>query len=182
MTQRFKENDENELIMINLALPTLAALGVARDDMEVGAFECFKLGGVLWDLGRDPMADVITRELFASSFFAIHQLFTRPGTYEFYLEVFRAVFGPDVDVEFVNPDPGVLEINIDAEDLTTFRLQARQIVDGEYVYYDLVTSDGGDFIMGQGTSGARTQAEIDALINEISPNGIFTTCTLVVGP
>lgn len=178
MTQRFKENDPNEAVVNDLAMPTLNALGEVRDQFEAGAFECFKLGEVLFDLQRDPTAGVITREVFRSSFFAIHSLFTRPGTFEFYLEMFRAIFGDDASIDFTVPAPGKLEIGVTALDLVTFNLLARSIVDGVYEYYPLKTSDTGDNIVGQGSEGLRTQAEIDALIAEVSPSGIYTTCTL----
>lgn len=180
MTQRFKENDESEAKVISVALPSLNALGIARDEFEVGAFTCFKLGEVLFDLERDPVAGVITREVFIKAFYGIHALFTRPGTFEFYLEMFRAIFGEDVDVEFTVPGPGQLSININSLFLEGFNLVARAVVDGDYEYYPLITSDTGDYILAQGVAGIRTQGEIDALMAEVAPSGIYTICTLTV--
>lgn len=174
----FKPNEELEQRVTNLVIPMLTSLGIDHDNFWNGANTCFLLGDVLYDLDRDPMAGVITRGIFRTSFFAIHNLFTAPGTFEFYLAVFRAIFGEDVVVEFEIPSPGVLLIDIDSLSTGTFNLLAREIVGGVYVYHELVTSDAGDFIMGQGTNGIKTQQEMDALINEISMAHIYTVCNL----
>src|SRR5690606_13222941 len=91
-----------------------------------------------------PLVGVITRETFRSSFFAIHQLFTRPGTFEFYLDVFRAVWGDDVEVEFSIPQSGVLQINIEALDVQLSIAAARRIVNNSYVYDEIILQ-GGDY-------------------------------------
>lgn len=176
----FKETDTLEAAVSNTIVPTIDQLETDLDLFFDGAFECFLLGDVLYDLSRDPMAGVITRGIFRTSFFAIHELFTAPGTFEFYLTVFRAIFGDSVDVEFVIPGPGQLEINIDSLETGTFNLLAREIVGGVYEYSQLITSEDGDLIMGQGTQGIKTQYEMDSLINEISMDGIFTVCNLTV--
>ncbi len=178
--QRFKENDTTEPDIIALFMPTLVELGIERDTMFSDCFECFLLGDILYDLVRDPLSGVISREVYRSSFPAIHESFTRPGTFEFYLDCFRKVFTDDVEVEFVIPDPGKLEINITALSLETFYILTRQIVDDAYVYDRLVTSDTNDPIVGRGLRGIKTQEEIDGLVSEISAYGVFTTVTLTL--
>lgn len=182
MTQRFKDNDADELIVINLATPSLAALTLDLDAFLAGAFECYLLGDVLYDLVRDPLADVITRPVYRSSFPAIHNLFTAPGTFEFYIDLFKKVFGDDVEIEFVIPSPGVLEINLTEATDEEFNLVAREIVDDVYVYSNLVTSDLNEPIMGVGPKAIKTQAEIDGLIAEVSAYGIYTTATILTPP
>ncbi len=178
MTQRFKENDPTELDIIGLALPTLTELGLERDALFLGAFTCFLLGDVLYEEMRDPLANVITQEVYRESFPAIHDLFTRPGTFEFYLDVFHKIFPADTAIEFVIPGPGILEINIDATTFQTVYLMARRIEDDAYVYENLVTSDTNDKITGRVVKGIKTQDEVDGLIVEISAYGVFTTATL----
>lgn len=177
--QRFKENDATELKVINTTLPILDVLSTDLNNFYTGAWTCFKLGEVLYDLNRDPMVGVITRDTYRTSFFAIHQLFTKPGTFEFYLEVFRAIWGSDVVVEFVVPDPGKLQINVQALDISLQDFLARKIVSGAYVFEEVVDHDG-DNIAFQETQGIKNQTEMDALINEISPDGIFVTITLEI--
>lgn len=182
MTQRFQENSVNEATVIGLALPSLETLGTDHDTLFAEAFACYLLGDVLYDLGRDPLADVITRPVYRTAFPAIHDLFTRPGTFEFYLEVFRKIFTDDVDVEFVIPGPGQLEINVSSLTLEESYIMARQIVDDAYVYHRVVTSDLNEPIMAVGVKGIKTQKEIDGLIVEISAHGVFTTANLVTPP
>lgn len=175
--QPFKENDALEAMIRDCALPTLQELGLQRDAFYEGAYTAYPLGEILYDLVRDPMSGVITREIFTTSFFAIHGLFTRPGTFEFYMQVFRTIFGENVDVEFTVPAPGKLLINTSVLDTESFNILARRVEDGAYVYYNLVTSDG-DLIVGLGAKGIKTQGEVNALMFEISVAGVWTVCTL----
>lgn len=178
--QRFKTNDPTEPQVYNLLLPILETLGLDRDTFFDEAFETFGLGGVLYDLDRDPIADVVTRDVYQNGYPAIHELFTRPGTFEFYISVFRKIFSDDVDVQFQIPDPGKLNIIVSAFTFQTFNLTAREIVDDAYVNSPLVTSDTNDFIMVQGVKGIKTQEEIEGLLSEISAYGVYTTVELVI--
>lgn len=179
-TQLFKTNDERDQKILAAVQPIMALIGSGRDDFYDGAWEAFPLGDMLYELNRDPMVGAITQETFRTSFFAIHELFTRPGTFEFYLSVFRAVWGVDVDVEFTVPNPGELLINIEAVTIQNDDFLARRIVDNQYVF-DEVLDDEGDNIALQGVQGVKTQNETDALIFELAPAGIWTQATLVVG-
>lgn len=175
--QRFKENDAMEGKFIAVAMPILELLGEDRNQFFTEAFNCFLLGDILYELDRDPMAGVITQEIFRESFPAIHQLFSRPGTFEFYLTVFRSIWGPEVVVQFTVPSPGVLHIEIQAVDIAEFTFLLREIVNDEYVYSDLI-DESGNLILAQDKVGTKSQAEVDALINELSPYGIFITANL----
>lgn len=179
MTQKFKLNDELEARVASVFDPILTSLGLERVNFYEGAFTAQPLGEVLLNLKRDPMVGVISDEVYVEAFSAIHELFTRPGTFEFYLQLFRKIWGDNVDVEFTVPDPGVLEINIEAVEAISYRFIARRIVDNAYVY-EPVIDDEGDNIVFQGTIGLKTQDEVDLLMKEISPANIFTTATLVV--
>ncbi len=178
--QRFKENDTTEPDVYNLFNPSLVGLGLEFDAFFAGAFSCYLLGDVLYDLERDPLAGVITRNVYRTSYPTIHDIFTRPSTFEFYLDVFRKVFTDDVEVEFIIPGAGQLEINITALGFESFNILTRRIVDDVYVYETLVTSDLNEPIIGRGTRGIKTQEEIEALVTEISAYGIFTTVTLIL--
>lgn len=177
--QPFKANDQTEQKLTAAAGGVLDRISSDRSDLLHGAFQCFKLGEVLFDLDRDPLAGVITRETYRSSFFAIHDLFTRPGTFEFYLEVFRAIWGPEVEVEFTVPGPGRLQINIQALTIITEPFLQRRIVDNQYVFEE-VTDHDGDPILFQVTQGIKTQSETDALMFELQTGGVFVETTLVI--
>ena len=178
--QAFKENDTTEARVAATYIPTvLQTLGADRDTMFANCFICYLLGDVLYNLDRDPLVGVITQDVYRSSFPAIHDLFTRPGTFEFYLALFRKIFADDTDIQFTIPGPGQLTITIEAETIEDFNILVRQIVDDAYVNSTLVTSDAQDPILGQGVKGIKTQSQIDGLIAEISMYGIVTVANLV---
>ena len=177
--QKFNPNDPIEQKVIDSFLPYLEEISDDKDLFFDEAYQCFRLGDVLFDLDRSPLANAIQKDFFRSSFFAIHDLFTRPSTFDFYMEVFFAIFGENVEVEFVIPSPGVLNINIEVLNLSLDVLQARQVESGQYVFYDLLTSDG-DTLVAQVPTGPKTQSAIDAIMIELNAQGIFVTTTLVI--
>lgn len=177
--QKFSPNDPIEDKIIQAFADAVAAREADQDAFYEGAYETYALGEVLYDLDRDPLTGVITRDVYRKSYPALHELFTRPGTFEFYLSVFRRIFTEDTDIQFSIPGPGQLHIEINALTLETFNILVREVVDGEYVYHNLVTSDFNEPIIGTGVTGIKTQEEIEGLINEISAYGIYTTIELV---
>lgn len=178
--QYYKTGDEKEKKVADAAAPVLTLIGTELDDFFAEAFKAYPLGDVLYTLGVDPMAGVITQDVFRISFPAIHDLFTRCGTFEFYMEVFRSIWGPDVEVVFTVPSPGVLEINITAINTSQANFLEREIISEQYIYNE-VTDHTPDFLMFQDTIGIKTQREVDALINELSPAGVFVTAELELG-
>ncbi len=177
--QNFKDTDDKEAKIRDAALPFLEGLGVERDAFLAGAFTCFVLGDVLFELKISPLADSIPQDAFRASFYAIHNLFTRPGTFEFYLDVFRAIFGASVDVEFVIPEPGHLQINIESLSVLQEDFLARRIVNNVYVFDEVVDEDG-DNIAFQEALGIKTQSEIDALVAELYPAGLIVEADLTL--
>lgn len=177
--QYFKETDDKEKKVFEIFRTVLQQGMFERENFYQGAYEAYPLGDVLFNLDRSPLAQAISLQVFRSSFFAIHRLFTRPGTFDFYLDVFKAIFGGDVDIEFVVPGPGHLQINIEVLNQATEKLMAREIVGGAYEYIEIVDHDG-DNIMVQVARGPKTQSEIDAIMSEIKPHGIFVETNLVV--
>ena len=175
--QKFKLNDQLEDAVSNLLLPQLEDIGDELDNFWEDAFEAFNLGDVLYNLKRDPMYGVIEQESFRQSFFAIHELFTRPGTFEFYMNVFRSIWGDNVEVEFNIPSPGVLEINAQVLTANNENFVARRI-EGETYFYDKILTDAGDNLMFQVPQGIKSQNEANELIFQVHPVGVFTTITL----
>jgi len=176
--QAFKPNDLIEPKVRDALIGFSDLRDSELDEFFEGAYECYVLGDVLYLTGH-PMSGVIQQDVFRMSFPSIHQLFTRPGTFEFYLEVFRAVWGEDVVVEFDVPDPGKLLINIDSLALILFDALAREIIDNAYVFHEIMT-DAGDNLAFQGSQGIKTQEEAEALVNEFRPAGIWTETTLTI--
>jgi len=175
--QRFKDNDEIEAQVIATVMPILDVIGVDLDSFFNQAFMTEGLGEVIYDLKADPISSVIDLLVYRKSFPAIHTLFTRPGTFEYYLDLFRAIWGQDVEITFEIPAPGILEINAVVLNLETFTLVARQIEDNQYVYNNLTDRDGNRIAV-RDLEGTKSQDQIDKLAIEISPNGIYVTITL----
>lgn len=179
MTQFFDPNSELEKRVFGLLAPKTDQLALDKKEFYEGAYECAVLGDVLYDLDIDPLSGKVSPEVFRMGFYAFHNLYTRPGTFEYYLDVFRAVFGDQVEIEFTIPRPGALYINVQSLDAVLDDFVARRIEDNEYFYDEVVTHDG-DNIAFQVTRGIRSQSEIDALMHELSTYGIYTRAFLVV--
>lgn len=179
MSQAFKETDTVEAKVTATIAPMLTLIGNGLTNFHEQVYEAQGIGEMLYDSGRDPMARAVSRQTYLQSYAAIHQLFTRPGTAEFYLSVFRAIWGDDVEVEFTVPAPGKLEINIEALEASQELFMARRIVDSAYVY-DEVIDEEGDNIVFQVPTGIRSQHEIDILMKELYPAGLWVETTLTI--
>ena len=175
--QRFRVNDEVEGQVIETVMPILNTLGADRDAFFSQAFITEGLGEVLYSLEADPLSDVIDLDVYRKSFPAIHNLFTRPATFEYYLELFRAIWGEDVLIDFEIPAAGILEIGAQVLNVESFQLIARQIVDNQYQYNNLTDRDGNRIAV-RDLEGTKSQDQIDKLVIEISANGIYVTIAL----
>lgn len=178
--QAFNANDELELRVRDCFLEVLNPLGVERDDFYDGAHECFVLGDVLFALKRSPIGEAVGLENFRRTFYTLHDYFQRPGTFEFYLTVFRAIWGEDVGVTFTVPSPGVLEINVEALNLDTFDLVARRIVNNVYLRDEIITQPDGDNLAVRSFLGIRTQEQFENFLTELAPAGIYVEGTLTI--
>lgn len=179
MVQYYK-GDDTELKFDAAGEPTLSALETEKDDFFDGAYACFVLGELLWDNQLSPLSRAIARDIFRESFATIFDQFRFAGTFESYMEVFRAIFGEDVEVEFTVPAPGKLQIDIAAVGIVLSDLVARRIVNNAYVLDEIVDYDG-DNIALQSIKGFETQYELERMLYEMVPDGIYTEITLTVG-
>ena len=154
-------------------------LSAERDEFFLEAYSCFLLGEVLYDTGASTISTAMTRDVFRTAFFAIFDSFVEGGSLESYMTVFRAIFGPDVAVVFDVPNPGHLTINIEALNISTEILEGRRIVGNAYQYEPILDSDG-EPILAQVTRGIKTQQDMDVLMPELTPDGIFVETTLTI--
>lgn len=177
---QFYKGDEIEKKVYNAVRPIIEQLETGKDEFFAGAYSSFKLGEVLYDSGRAPLANAIPREIFREAFAAIFDAFLVAGGLESYLLVFRSIFGDDVDVDFTIPGPGKLLIDINATGTAIFPIVARTIVDDEYVRDYIVDRDG-DRIVGRGIKGFETEYELKQMLFEMVPGGIYTVITLTIG-
>jgi hypothetical protein len=76
--------------------------------------------------------------------------------------------------------PGKLNIDITASGVQISDFISREIVNNEYVF-DEVIDDEGDNIVFQGVKGFETQYELEQMLFEMVPAGIYTEITLTLG-
>ncbi len=177
--KQFKATD-TQAVKVDTAISQMtSAIQSDRSALKTNCLDCYVLGDVLYTLNAHPLASVLTQEIFRVSMRAITEFFKKPGTFEFYLSVFRAIWGEDVSVEFTIPFPGKLVINIDAASITNYTLQARIIELGVYNFYDLLTTDTADNIVVRDQTGIKTQAEVDNMMRELNPRGFVIETNLI---
>lgn len=177
--QNFK-GDAVELKFRNSFAELGDALSLQKELFFDDAYNCQELGAVLYDNDLAPLANAIPRDIFKESFAIIFDQFLAAGTAESYLFVFRKIFGDDVEVTFTVPDPGKLNIAIAAVGIELSNLGVRRIVNNQYVIDELI-DDEDDFIMLQTIKGFQSQYELEQMLREMVPAGIYTEITLTLG-
>lgn len=176
---QFYKGDATELKYYNSVQPISDTLSAQKDLFLSDAYGCFVLGELLYDNDFAPLAKAIPRDVFRETFETVFDNFLVAGTFESYMEIFRKVFGDDVDVEFTVPGAGQLTIDVESSGLQLSPWVARRIVSNAYVY-DNVVDDLGNQIVFQSVKGFETQEELEQLLFELVPDGIYTQITLTV--
>jgi hypothetical protein len=177
---QFYKGDAVELKYYNSAQPISDVLSAQKDLFLDDAYGCFVLGELLYDNDLAPLATAIPRDIFRETFETVFDNFIYAGTFESYMEVFRKVFGDDVDVEFTVPGAGQLQIAIEASGLQLSPFVARRIADNAYVYDNMV-DDLGNRLVFQSVKGFETQEELEKMLFELVPDGVYTEISLTVG-
>lgn len=178
-SQFFKTEDAQEQKFYNAALVTSQGLEIQKDLFYDDAFACAVLGDLLYDNNLAPLARAIPRDIFRTSFATIFESFIAAGTAESYLTVFRNIFGDDVEVTFTVPAAGRLNIDIVAAGIQEYLFETRYIEDNLYVK-DIIIDDEGDNIVFQGIKGFDSQYELEQMLFEMVPDGIYTVITLTI--
>jgi hypothetical protein len=178
--EKFKPNDPIEDKFINVARATFNSAIAQRVLFFEKAYASFPLGDILINTKRAPLTNAIKQDIFREAFKEIFEAFISGGTFESYLTVFRRIFGESVSVEFVVPDPGKLEINIESDGVLLSDFVARYIEDNAYVF-DEIVDDEEDNIVFQTVKGFETQYELEQMLFEMVPGGIYTQISLTVG-
>lgn len=178
--QAFKDNDLKEQKVVAAGSPPFDLKGLDLDQFFTGCYSAYPLGDLIWEDGRSPLSNAILQSIFRESFPEIFDAFVVAGSFESYLTVFRKIFGDDVEVTFTVPAPGKLNIDIVAAGFELTNFISRTIVDNAFVFDNIVTQDG-DQIVFQTIKGFQTQYELEQMLHEMVPAGIFTEITLTVG-
>lgn len=177
--QYFK-GDEIEVKVDEVFEPIMSELSLQKELFFNEAFLAAPLGDLIFDDVRSPLSNAISKEIFRIAFAEIFQAFVEVGTFEAYLTVFRKIFGDDVVVEFTVPGPGQLQIDIEAEGVELSDFIARYIENNQYLF-DEIIDDEGDNIVFQSIKGFQSQYELEQMLFEMVPAGIYTEITLTLG-
>lgn len=175
--QRFKENDAKETKIIAGGAEAFDVTELALDDFFENAFDCEVLGDVIWALKASPLANAIDLPIFRRSFNEIFQTFGFAGTAESYIDIFKKIFGESTDVQFTVPAPGHLQIEISAPGLELFGWNGRSIENNEYVENEIIDADG-DILAFQTILGFTTEFELELMLRELVPAGMFAEIEL----
>lgn len=177
--QYFK-GDELEVKFYEAGKEILDQVSLQKDLFFAGAYETAPLGDMIYETERAPLAKAIDPLIFRDAFKEIFDAFVTAGSFESYLTVFRKIFGETVDVTFVVPAPGKLEINIEADELELSEFVARYISENQYVFDEMI-DDEGDNIVLQTVKGFESQYELEQMLRELVPAGVWTEISLTYG-
>jgi hypothetical protein len=155
-------------------------IGMQLDLFYEECFECFMLGEIISESELSPLANAIDPEIFRESFVEIFDAFVAGGTFEAYLTVFAKIFGEDAIVEFTVPAPGKLTIAIEAAGIETSNFISRTIESNSYVFANMLTQ-ADEQILFQSIKGFASQYELEQMLFEMVPAGIYTTISLTLG-
>ncbi len=163
--------------MIAAGRPPLDLCSAELDAYFAGCYEAADFLLMLYDSARMPFSDRVPRESFVSFMLQAIPNFPVTGTFESYLFILRSIFGANTDVLFDVPAAGKLSMLVNAAASLEFDLVVREFVDGAYVFYNLETQDE-EQIEARGIAGIDSQAQLEALLAEIIPAGIWPDITL----
>lgn len=175
--QKFSQNNAQEDKIIAAGIVAFENMGISLDEFYEDCFEANPLGEVIWNLKASPLANAIDLPIFRRSFNEIFQTFNFAGTFESYISIFKKIFGETTEVTFTVPGPGELDISIEAPGLELFDWASRIIEDDAYVNYTMV-DEVGDIIGLQTILGFTTEAELQLMLRELVPAGLYVTITL----
>lgn len=176
----FFKGDDQEVKFYEVSTPMQEQIKLQKNLFFDEIYEARRMGELIYDSNRSPLANVIDREIFVSAFKEIFDAFVVAGTFEGYLTVFRKIFGSGVVVEFEVPAPGKLNIDIEAAGVELSTLLSRTIVDNEYIF-EPITDHEGNPIEVQTLKGFTSQYELEKMLFEMVPGGIYTVISLTLG-
>jgi hypothetical protein len=149
------------------------------DEFFEGAFDNAVFLLMLYDEGRMPFSDRIPREAFISFLIECIANVNFIGSYESYIFLITRIFGAGSSVFFEETAPGVLTLTASATNTIDYDFVVREVIDGEYVVSELVTELDEQLIFA-GFPGIESEAELNQLLSEFVPAGIYPDITLII--
>ena len=178
--QYFK-GDPIEIKFSLSAGPLLDTVSLQKTMFFDQAYSTYLLGDLIYSGFRSPLAKAIKPDIFRASFNEIFEGFITAGSFESYVMVFRKIFGESAEIDFTVPAPGKLIIDIIADELESSNLTTRYIANNQYVLEAIVDQLGVDNIMLQTIKGFQSEYELEQMLFEMVPAGIYTEINLTLG-
>lgn len=168
------KGDALEIKMDASASSATAFVGAALDEFHAGGEDCDAFLLSLYDSGRMPYSQRISRDVFVSFFREAVKRFPFMGNFDSYIFILREVFGEESGILFDVPAAGKLSIEVSAISALVFDAVVREFdtSGNAYEFSNLITS-GGDRIVFRGVSGIQTETDLRLLFAEMMPGGIF---------
>jgi hypothetical protein len=174
MTPEKFKGDPTELKFDNAGRPAMDLIGRDLDDFFNGCYEANPFLLQLYDDRRIPFADRIKREAFLAF---IKELFSRygfVGNVDTHLFVLRAIFGELSEIFFSLPNPGHLELDINATSSLEIEFMGRDLSNDFFNITDHLGND----LMFRALPGIETSAQLALLFSEIMPAGVYYDISL----
>jgi hypothetical protein len=178
---KFFKGDETEIKIYDAFEALLSSLEVEKDELYEFAYVAKSLGDAIFLSGKSPLTNAISQEVFRDSFSSLFSYFKQVGTAEAYINVFKQIFGDSVEVLFTVPGPGKLNITVDANEVELSDFVAREIDNNTYLYQPVIDHLGNNIAF-QTVAGLQSEAEVNTMLFEMVPQGIFTQITLTLTP
>jgi len=178
MSERFK-GDEVEENFYQSARQIFQNRYFQTAQLFIGGYEAYPLGDLLYDNNLVPLSRAIKRDIFRESFSSLFDLFLEAGSFEGYFKIFTDIFGDGVDVQFTVPEPGRLQIDIVADSVVFNQFISREVDDNTFVESDMIAQNN-DKLVFQNIKGFESEFEVEQMLFEMVPNGIFTEITLTL--
>lgn len=176
ITQKFK-GDALELKMEEVGIPAMDLCGQALDDYNAGGYDSAPFLLMLYDEGKMPFSDRVPRDSFVAFFREALTRFPFTGTFESYIFIMQSIFGDGSTVLFDVPAPGKIQMLVNAASSLEFNFVAKEFIDGIVQENNVVDSDGNQFTF-RGIFGIDSEFELQMLLAELIPAGIFPDITL----
>lgn len=177
MIPQYFKGDADELKFDAAGKRAFDASGAALDAFYADGYSANPFLLMLYDEGRMPFADRVPRDSFVEFFKEALERFPFTGTFEAYIFILEAIFGAGSGVLFEVPAAGKLNIAVNAATSLEFAWQTAEFVDGALVVSDMVDHIGNSIVFG-GVAGIDSEYELELLLAEIIPAGIYAEVTL----
>jgi hypothetical protein len=179
MPQYFK-GDSLEIKFDAAGEVLISNIALQLDAFLADAYESQPFGDIIFADGRSPLANAISQDIYRETFNEVFSQFSVAGSFESYISVFEKIFGDSVDITLTVPGDGRLQIDIIAEGVDLNDAVARRIENNQYVLDELIDYED-DNIAFQKIKGFQSQYELEQMLFEMVPAGVFTEISLTLG-